>query len=52
MSWVYTGNDSNSAPGNYNVQSRNSATSAQSKEKIIIEHVEVDHHEESEHDEE
>ena len=28
------------------------ATSAQSTEKIIIEHVEEDHHEESEHDEE
>jgi len=28
------------------------ATSAQSTEKIIIEHVEQDHHEESEHDEE
>ena len=28
------------------------ATSAQSKEKILIEHVEEDHHEESEHDEE
>ena len=28
------------------------ATSAQSTEKIIIEHLEEDHHEESEHDEE
>ena len=28
------------------------ATSAQSTEKITIEHVEEDHHEESEHDEE
>ena len=28
------------------------ATSAQSREKVIIEHVEEDHHEESEHDKE
>ena len=57
MSWVYIGNAGTVRQETTKFKAGTLPlnmypTSAQSTEKIIIEHVEVDHHEESEHDEE